>query len=120
MTTTFLKAKLHMLQLTAAELDYEGSIEIDQDFLDAVGMRAYEKVLVSNRENGSRLETYIIAGPRGSRRVCLNGAAAHLGKAGDRVIVFTFCQLAEEEVAGHKPRVAIFEEGNRIKTILGN
>ncbi len=117
MTSTFLKAKLHMLQLTAAELDYEGSIEIDQDFLDVVGMKPYEKVLVANRENGSRLETYIIAAPRGSGRVCLNGAAAHLGKVGDRVIVFTFCQLADDEIEGHVPRVAIFGEGNRIKAV---
>lgn len=114
MTSTFLKAKLHLLRVTSADLDYEGSLALDPALMEAAGVRPYEKILVANRENGARAETYAIPAPRGSRTVCMNGAMAHLGKAGDRIIVFTFCQLADDEIAAHVPRVAIFGPGNEL------
>jgi len=85
---------------------------LDQDFMDAVGIRQFEKILVSNLDNGSRFETYAISGRRGSKACCLNGATAHKGKVGDRVIVFTFCMLTDAEVETHVPRIAVFGEGN--------
>ncbi len=114
MTTTFLHSKLHLLRITSADLDYEGSLALDPELMEAAGVRPFEKILVANRENGSRAETYAIPAERGSRTVCLNGAMAHLGKAGDRIIVFTFCELAESEIPTHRPRVAIFGEGNEL------
>ncbi len=114
MLSVMLKAKLHMVRVTQAELDYEGSLGIDRDFMDAVGIRPFEKILVANRENGARFETYAIEAPRGSKTICLNGATAHLGKRGDRVIIFAFCHLLEEEIASHVPRIAIFNGANEI------
>ena len=114
MYSTFLKSKLHFLRVTSAELDYEGSMSLDLDFMDAVGIRPYEKILVANRENGQRFETYAIAAPRGSKTAGLNGATAHCGKVGDRVIVFTFCHLTDDEARTHTPRTAIFGDGNAL------
>jgi len=114
MYSTFLKAKLHFLRVTSAEPDYEGSMAIDLDFMDAVGIRPYEKILVANRENGQRFETYAIAAPRGSKTAGLNGATAHCGKIGDRVIVFAFCHLTDAEAATHRPRTAIFGPDNTL------
>lgn len=114
MTSTFLKSKLHLLRVTSADLDYEGSLALDPEFMEAAGVAPFEKILVANRENGTRAETYAIPAPRGSRTVCMNGAMAHLGKAGDRIIVFTFCQLTDAEIATHRPRVAVFGEGNEL------
>ena len=84
MTSTFLQSKLHLLRVTSADLDYEGSLAIDPAIMEAAGVRPFEKILVANRENGARAETYAIPAARGSRTVCMNGAMAHLGKAGDR------------------------------------
>ena len=114
MLSFFLKAKLHHLTITTAELHYQGSLTLDADFMDEVGMRQYEKILVANLENGNRFETYAIAGERGSKVCCLNGATAHKGAVGDRVIVFTFCMLDDKEIEGHKPRIAVFGPGNEI------
>lgn len=114
MTSIFLKSKLHLLRITSADLDYEGSLALDPEFMEAAGIAPFEKILVANRENGSRAETYAIPAPRGSRTVCMNGAMAHLGKAGDRIIVFTFCNLENDEIPTHRPRVAIFGEGNEL------
>ena len=109
MLSFFLKSKLHHLRVTDARLDYMGSMTFDPDFLDAAGIRPFEKVLVADLENGERFETYAIAGARGSRVCCLNGATAHKGKPGDRVIVFAFCLLDEGEIPGHKPKVVVFD-----------
>ena len=115
MLSFFLKSKLHRVRVTEARLDYMGSMTFDPDFLDAAGIRPFEKILVADLENGERFETYAIAGERGSRVCCLNGATAHKGKVGDRVIVFTFCALAPEEEAAHRPRVVVFDgERNEI------
>ena len=108
MLITLLKAKLHRIRVTEANLDYEGSLTLDPDDMEAVGIVPYEKILVADLENGSRFETYAIAGRRGSRVCCLNGAAAHLGKVGDRLIVMSFAEVSPEESAGWQPKVLHF------------
>jgi len=108
MILTLLKAKLHRIRVTEACLDYEGSLSLDPDDMEAVGIVPYEKILVADVENGNRFETYAIAGARGSHVCCLNGAAAHKGKVGDRLIVMAFAQFSPEEAAGHVPKVLHF------------
>ncbi len=114
MFSVFLKSKLHHLTVTSAELNYQGSLTLDLDFMDMVGLRQYEKILVANLENGERFETYAIAGERGSKVCCLNGATAHKGKVGDQVIVFSFCFLSDQEVETHHPKIAVFGEDNNV------
>jgi len=114
MLSNFLKAKLHHIRVTQAELEYEGSLTVDRDLMDAVGIRPFEKLLVADLENGNRFETYAIEGKRGSGVCCLNGAVAHLGKVGDRLIVMVFCQLTEDEAAVHHPRIVRLDDHNRI------
>ena len=108
MLLTVLKAKLHRIKITEACLDYEGSLTLDPDDMEAVGIVQYEKILCADVENGNRFETYAIAGRRGSGVCCLNGAAAHKGKVGDRLIVMSFVQMTEEEAAGFVPKVKHF------------
>ena len=108
MTLTLLRAKLHRIRVTEANLDYEGSLTLDPDDMEAVGIVPYERILCADVENGSRFETYAIAGRRGSHVCCLNGAAAHKGKVGDRLIVMAFAQVTPEESAGWTPRVKHF------------
>ena len=103
-----LKAKLHRIKVTEACLDYEGSLTLDPDDMEAVGIFPYEKILCANVENGERFETYAIPGPRGSGVCCLNGAAAHKGKVGDRLIVMAFARMSEDEARGWQPRVKHF------------
>jgi len=112
MLSTLLKSKLHHLRVTAVEPEYAGSLLIDEDLLDAAGMRNHEKILVANLANGERLETYAIAGERGSRVACLNGAAAYKGEVGDRLIVMTWCQLTDAELDGHKPTILRLDARN--------
>ena len=114
MLSFYLKSKLHRVRVTQACLDYMGSLTLDPDFLEAAGLSQFEKILVANVDNGERFETYVIAGERGSRVCCLNGAAAHKGAEGHRLIIFSFCALSPEEAAGHRPRVVVFGEGNEI------
>ncbi|MBR3821812.1 MAG: aspartate 1-decarboxylase, partial [Kiritimatiellae bacterium] len=97
-----------------AKLDYTGSLTIDEDLMDAVGMCNYEKLLVANVDNGERFETYAMRGPRGSGVCCLNGAAAHKGKVGDLLIVMTWAQMPEEDAKAFVPKVGIIGEGNRL------
>ena len=111
---TVLRSKLHRASVTSADRDYEGSISIAADLLAAAGVSVYERVLVANVSNGERFETYAIAGPAGSGVVCLNGAAAHLGKVGDLVIIMAFGSVPEAEVATVTPVVVLLGEGNRI------
>ena len=107
MNVNMLKSKLHQACVTHADVEYEGSLGIDVELMEAVGLYRYEKVLVANINNGSRLETYVIAEPFGSRRIVLNGAAARLGAVGDRVIIMSFALVSEKDVqAGrYRPRV---------------
>ncbi len=108
-----LRAKLHRLTLTGANPDYEGSIAIDRDLLEAAGILAYEQVHVWNANNGERLQTYAIEAPRGSGEVCLNGAAARKGAPGDIVIVAAFTSMDEAEARRHLPAVVYVDARNR-------
>ena len=114
MTVTVLKSKLHRIAVTEAKLDYTGSLTLDEDLMDAVGLLNYEKLLVANVDNGERFETYAIRGPRGSGVCCLNGAAAHKGKVGDRLIVMTWAQMSEEEARSFVPRIGVMDASNRL------
>lgn len=113
-----MNGKIHRATVTEANLNYVGSITIDEDLLDAVGMAANEKVQIVNNNNGARLETYIIPGERGSGVICLNGAAARLVQKGDIVIIISYCLVSEEKITTHTPKVAIMDENNRIKELL--
>ncbi|HBO99451.1 MAG TPA: aspartate 1-decarboxylase [Verrucomicrobia bacterium] len=108
MQLTLLKSKLHRIRVTEACLDYEGSLTLDPDDMEAVGIVPYEKILCADVENGNRFETYAIAGARGSHVCCLNGAAAHQGRVGDRLIVMAFGRFAAEEARDWQPRVKRF------------
>lgn len=108
-----LKSKLHCVTVTEANLNYMGSITIDEDLMDAAGMIAGEKVQVMDNNNGERFETYIIKGKRGSGCICLNGAAARKVQVGDTVIIISYALMDFEEAKTFHPRV-IFPENNRI------
>ena len=114
MDLSMLRAKLHRLHVTEADLYYEGSITIDEELLDAAGMLPYEKVQVVNVNNGSRLETYTIPGETGERTVCLNGPAARLAAPGDEVIVIAYAELTPSEAREHHPRVVHVDENNDV------
>jgi aspartate 1-decarboxylase len=114
MLRTFLKAKLHRAVVTEANVDYEGSLTVDRDLMDAVGLLPDEMVHCANLDNGHRFTTYVIEGERGSRVICVNGAAAHLAEPGHRLIVMSFCQLDESEIESHRSRVAVLDRENRI------
>lgn len=108
------KSKIHGATVTEANLYYEGSLTLDMDLADAVDLVPYERIQVVNVNNGSRLETYILPGERGSGVLALNGAAARQGTVGDRVILISYAHYDESEVAGHQPRVVFVDENNRI------
>ena len=114
MMRVLLKAKIHRATVTDRSLDYEGSITIDEDLMDAVGLLPNEQVQVYNVTNGQRFETYAIVGPRGSGMVCVNGAAAHLAENGHKVIIANYGLFTEAEIAGFSPRVALVDADNRI------
>jgi aspartate 1-decarboxylase len=118
MLLQILKCKLHRAELTACELNYQGSLSIDRDLLDLAGILPYEKILVVNQNNAQRLETYAIEAPRGSCEFCLNGAAARLGQPGDLVTIMAFASMTAEEAAGYSPRVVVLSDGNRTATVL--
>jgi aspartate 1-decarboxylase len=117
MLLTLMKAKLHRATVTQADLDYEGSITIDQDLLDASGILEHEEVQIWNVTNGNRLATYALEGPRGSGVICINGAAAHLVDPGDVVIIATFADMEDAEARNHTPKVVFVDDDNRIKGI---
>jgi aspartate 1-decarboxylase len=114
MRRTFFRSKIHRATVTHADLDYEGSVSIDEDLLDAAGILEFEAIHVWNITRGTRLQTYAIKGQRGSGVVCINGAAAHLNRPGDLVILATFAELEESEVKGFKPLVVLVDAKNRI------
>ena len=118
MLRMMLNSKIHRATVTEADLNYVGSITIDQEILDRVGMLANEKVHVVNNNNGARFETYIIAGERGSGVICVNGAAARLVQKGDIVIILTYGYVMDENARDHKPTVAIMDENNKIREII--
>lgn len=118
MLRMMMNSKIHRAQVTEANLNYIGSITIDQDTMDAVGLLANEKVHIVNNNNGARLETYTIAGERGSGVICLNGAAARLVQPNDIVIIMSYVYVDNAEAATHQPKVAIMGPGNKIAQLL--
>lgn len=117
MTITMLKSKIHRATVTQAEVDYVGSITIDALLLKASGILEYEKVQVVDVNNGSRLETYAIAGEEGSGIICLNGAAARCVSTGDKVIIMSYTDLMPEEAKTHKPTVVFVDDKNSVSKI---
>ena len=115
MTIELLKGKIHRAVVRQAELGYVGSITVDHDLLDDAGILEYEKVQIVDVDNGSRFETYTIAGDRGM--ICLNGAAARCVSVGDRIIIMAYAQLTPEEANHHRPRVVFVDEENRIRRV---
>jgi len=114
MQKTMLTSKLHQARVTHAELNYEGSCAIDQNFLDQAGILEYEKIEIYNIENGARFSTYAIVGERGSKVISLNGAAARMAAVGDRVIICTYASLNAAEIANHKPNLVYLDAQNNI------
>lgn len=108
------KSKIHRATVTEANLNYVGSITIDRDILDAAGILPGEKVQIVNNNNGARLETYTIEGERGSRIVCLNGAAARLVQPGDIIIIIAYCMISQEEAKIFEPSIVFLNEKNEI------
>ncbi|MCH5251508.1 MAG: aspartate 1-decarboxylase [Lachnospiraceae bacterium] len=117
MTIQMLKGKIHRAIVVQAELNYVGSITIDPELMEAAGILEYEKVQVVDVENGSRFETYTIAGEPGSGMVCLNGAAARMVQVGDHIIIMSYCDMTPEEAKSHKPAVVFVDEKNQIERI---
>ena len=109
-----LKSKLHLATVTRADLNYHGSLTIDPDLMEAVGLYPYEAIVVSNVATGARAETYTLPGTRGAGQIELNGAMARLGAVGDRVIVMAFAELTPDELDGHKPKVVALDARNRV------
>jgi len=113
MNRSLLKSKLHRATVTEADLNYEGSITIDGDLMRLTDIVEYEQVDVLDITNGARLTTYAISGPPGSGQICINGAAAHLVKPGDLVIILSYANLTESEAKSHQPRIVVLDENNR-------
>ena len=109
-----LRAKIHRATVTQANLNYIGSISIDEGVMEAAGIVEWEKIAVLDITNGSRLETYAIKAPRGSGEICINGAAAHLVNPGDLVILLTYQGIEEGEIENHRPRIVHVDEQNNI------
>jgi aspartate 1-decarboxylase len=117
MYRTVFKSKLHRATVTEANLNYVGSVTIDEDLLDAADIFVNEKVQIVNNNNGARLETYAIPGPRGSGVICLNGAAARLVQPGDKVIIITYAVVDDKEARAFKPTVVFLDDANRVAAV---
>lgn len=114
MLVNMLKGKIHRAKVVQAELDYVGSITVDEDLLDAAGIFEYEKVQIVDINNGSRFETYTIAGERGSGLICLNGAAARQVQMGDKIIIMAYAVMDEKEIKANPPKVVFVDDNNKI------
>lgn len=114
MKLTMLKGKIHRATVRQAELDYVGSITVDPELLEAAGILEYEKVAIVDINNGSRFETYTIAGEPGSGMICLNGAAARCVSRGDKIIIMCYAEMTPEEAKEHKPKVVFVDDNNKI------
>jgi aspartate 1-decarboxylase len=112
-----MKSKIHRATVTDANLNYEGSLTVDADLLDAADILPHEQVHVWDVTNGARLVTYALAGPRGSGTVCVNGAGAHLIKPGDIIIIATYAEMDDADARNHEPVVVFMAEGNRRKPV---
>ena len=118
MQRQMLKAKIQRATITDADLNYEGSLTIDKEILDAVDMRPYERVMVYNINNGERFDTYAIEGEPGSGVIGLNGAAARKGLIGDLIIIVTYASFSEEELSTYSPKIVLLNKSNKIKKWL--
>lgn len=118
MYRTMMKSKIHRAVVTEANLNYVGSITIDEAILAQVDILPNEKVQIVNNNNGARLETYVIAGEKNSGTICLNGAAARLVQPGDTIIIIAYALLSQEELSTFHPKVAIMDENNHIKQMI--
>ncbi len=117
MTLEMLKSKIHRATVTQAELNYVGSITIDEVLMEAAGIYEYEKVQIADVDNGSRFETYVIAGEKGSGIICLNGAAARMVSTGDKVIIMCYAQMTPQEAKENPPKVVFVDEKNSITSV---
>jgi len=113
------KAKIHRVRITELDLDYEGSISVDEELLDAAKIIPYEKVQVLNINNGERAETYIIPAKRRSGTIGLNGALARLAQKGDHLILITYCMIPEDEATAHRPKIVLVDNQNHITSVIG-
>lgn len=120
MLREMLGGKIHSATLTETRLDYEGSCAVDRDLLDAAGIAVYERVHIYNINNGNRLDTYAIPAKRGSGKIGLNGAAARLGQAGDKVIIASYVQISDEELPKHRCKVVLVDERNRVTKLISH
>ncbi len=112
MLRSFLRAKLHMATVTEANLFYEGSISIDTELLEIAGILPYERVWISNMNNGERFDTYVIPAKKGSKMIGLNGPAAKKASVGDRIVIFSYGYIKEEEILKHEPKIIVLDEQN--------
>ena len=113
-----LKSKIHRATVIEADLNYEGSLTVDKDLMDAVGLYPYERVNIYNINNGERFDTYLIEGKAGSGMIGLNGAAARKGLPGDLIIIVSYALYAPEELGGYKPQIVVLDKGNLIKQVM--
>ena len=114
-----LKSKLHMAKVTEVNIDYEGSCTIDEELMELADLVPYESVLISNYNNGERFETYVIPGKRGGGEVCLNGATARKAAVGDRIFIFSWRYIPEDEIKDYKPVIILMSDANRPNKISG-
>jgi aspartate 1-decarboxylase len=119
MTREMLRAKVHRITVTECDVEYEGSLTLDRDLMDACGMVPFERIDVYDVDNAARFSTYLIEGPRGSGACCVNGAAARLVERGHRVIVASYCSVEDADLAAHVPKIALVDADNRL-TVLKN
>ena len=117
MVLEMLKSKIHRATVTQADVDYVGSITIDEELMINSGILEYEKVQVADVENGNRFETYVIAGEKGSGVICVNGAAAHKVNIGDKLIIMSYAQMSEEEAKENSPKVVFVDDDNKITRV---
>lgn len=117
MKRELLRAKVHRVTVTEADLEYEGSLTLDRALMDAGGLVPFEKIDVYNVARGTRFTTYLIEGERMSGVCCINGAAAHLAGVGDRVIIAAYAAMEEGEIEGHRPRIVLVDEQNRVREV---
>jgi len=114
MLRCMLRAKIHMATVTDSNINYEGSLTVDEDILNVAGIRPYEQVMVSNLNNGERFETYVIPGENGSGVICLNGPTARKGIIGDKIIIFCYEYYTEDELKNFSPKIVRVDSNNRI------
>ena len=117
MQINMLKSKIHRATVVQSELDYVGSITIDEELMEAAGIYEYEKVQIADVNNGNRFETYVISGEKGSGMISLNGAAAHMVNIGDKVIIMSYAQMTPDEIKDNKPKVVFVDDDNKISRV---